>query len=82
MMAAGLHRSFQPSCRRPWEATKPKAELLWSPKQFFTAGRRPVVNVCRAELDRVEVTQARSAGVAGTKLVLRNAVQRDELDRA
>ena len=48
-------------------ATEPKAQWPWSPKQSFTAGRKPDGNVCRAELDRVEVTQARSAEVAGTK---------------
>lgn len=34
-----------------------------------------------AEPGGMEVTKARSAVEAGTKLVLRNAVQRDELDR-
>ena len=48
-------------------ATEPKAEWPWSPKQSFTAGHRPDGNVCRAELDEVEVTEARSAGAAGTK---------------
>ena len=48
-------------------ATEPKAEWPWSPKQSFTAGVKPDGNVCRAELDDVEVAQARSAGVAGTK---------------
>ena len=45
--------------RRPWGATEPKAESLWSPKQSFTAGVQPDGNVCRAELDRVEVPEAR-----------------------
>ena len=37
-------------------ATEPKAEWPWSPKQSFTAGVQPDGNVCRAELDEVEVT--------------------------
>ena len=37
------------------------------PKQSFTAGVQPDGNVCRAELDGVEVAQARRAGAAGTK---------------
>ena len=61
-------------------ATEPKTEWPWSPKQSFTAGGKPDGNVCRAELDGVEVAQARSARAAGTKLVLRNAVERDECD--
>ena len=48
-------------------ATEPKAEWPWSPKQSFTAGDKPDGNVCRAELDEVEVTEARSAEAAGTK---------------
>ena len=48
-------------------ATEPKAEWPWSPKQSFTAGHRPDGNVCRAELNEVEVAQARRAGAAGTK---------------
>ena len=48
-------------------ATEPKAELPWSSKQSFTADVQPEGNVCRAELDEVEVAQARSAGAAGTK---------------
>ena len=48
-------------------ATEPKAEWPWSPKQSFTVGHRPDGNVCRAELDEVEVAQARCAGAAGTK---------------
>ena len=48
-------------------ATEPKAEWPWSPKQSFTAGVQPDGNVCRAELNEVEVTEARSAAVAGTK---------------
>ena len=48
-------------------ATEPKAEWPWSPKQSFTAGYKPDGNVCRAELNGVEVTKARSAVVAGTK---------------
>ena len=57
-----------------------KAEWPWSPEQSFTAGYKPDGNVCRAELDEVEVTEVRSAAVAGTTLVLRNAVERDECD--
>ena len=34
-----------------------------------TAGVQPDGNVCRAELNEVEVTKARSAAVAGTKVV-------------
>ena len=45
--------------RRPWGATEPKAESLWSPRQSFTAGGQPDGNVSRAELDRVEVPEAR-----------------------
>jgi len=48
-------------------ATEPKAEWPWSPKQSFTAGDKPDGNVCRAELDEVEVAQARSAAAAGIK---------------
>ena len=48
-------------------ATEPKAEWPWSPKQSFTAGVQPDGNVCLAELNGVEVAQARSAGAAGTK---------------
>ena len=48
-------------------ATEPKAEWPWSPKQSFTAGVQPDGNVCRAELDEVEVAQARSAAAAGIK---------------
>ena len=48
-------------------ATEPKAEWPWSPKQSFTAGGKPDGNVCRAELDEVEVAQARRAEAAGTK---------------
>ena len=62
-------------------ATEPMAEWPWSPKQSFTAGGKPDGNVCRAELNEVEVAQARRAGAAGTTLVLRNAVERDECDR-
>ena len=48
-------------------ATEPKAKWPWSPKQSFTAGVKPDGTVCRAELDRVKVAQARSAGAAGIK---------------
>ena len=44
-----------------------KKESKYSPKQSFTAGGQPDGNVCRAELDEVEVAQARHAAVAGTK---------------
>ena len=50
----------------PLLATEPKAEWPWSPKQSFTAGGQLDGNVCRAELDEVEVAQARRAGAAGT----------------
>ena len=50
-------------------ATEPKAEWPLSPKQSFTAGGQPDGNVCRAELDGVEVAQARRAGAAETKVV-------------
>ena len=36
-------------------------------RQSFTAGVQPDGNVCRAELDDVEVVQARRAVAAGTK---------------
>ena len=39
----------------------------WSPKQSFTAGGQPDGNVCRAELNGVEVAQAQRAVAAGTK---------------
>ena len=48
-------------------ATEPKAEWPWSPKQTFPSGHMPDGNVCRAELNGVEVAQARRAGAAGTK---------------
>jgi len=50
-------------------ATEPKAEWPWSPKQSFTAGVQPDGNVCRAELDEVEVVATRSVAEAGTKVV-------------
>ena len=46
--------------------------LPWSPTQSFTAGVQPDGNVCRAELNVVEVAQARSAAVAVTKVVCRS----------
>ena len=50
-------------------ATEPKAEWPWSPKQSFTAGVQPDENVCRAELNGVEVAQAQRAGATGAKVV-------------
>jgi len=41
--------------------------VLWSPKQSFITDGTAVVKVCRAELDKVEVPEARSAAGTGTK---------------
>jgi len=41
--------------------------VLWSTKQSFTAGGQPDGNVCQAELNEVEVPEARSAAGAVTK---------------
>ena len=57
-------------------AAEPKAEWPWSPKQSFTAGDKPDGNVCRAELDGMEVPKWLEPSLSDAA-----SAEEEELDR-
>lgn len=63
--------------RRPWEATEPKAEELWSPKQSFTADVQPDGNVCQAEPSWLTVALAEGSQLDRFDIIVK--YNRDQL---